>query len=394
MGNAAVWSKPRISRASDQGHRVIPANDGPQHAFHGGASFDAIGADFRDLERRHQVVDADVLDAWYPPAPAVVATLQEHLAWLVKTSPPTHGAGLRAAIAARHGLDPAQILLGGGTSALMYTVFPQLVRAGDTVAILDPKYGEYHHIFAHVLGAKIVPCELDAAAGFAPDPDAIAHTVREHGARLLVMVNPNSPTGVAMPRAGIATLLGQLPADVRIWIDETYVDFAPEVPTAEPLVTHDERLLVAKSMSKFFALSGLRVGYLCAGRQLAATLSRWNPPWSVGLLAQVAAVRALENYAWYQHRAAETHRLRAALATRIDAIAGLRTFPSTTNFVLFETTRVPAPELVARCRQAGVFVRDCGSLSPRFGTSYVRTAVKDASTNERILAGLALAAKT
>jgi histidinol-phosphate/aromatic aminotransferase/cobyric acid decarboxylase-like protein len=367
-------------------------SQGPQHAFHGGASFDAIGADFEDLDRRHQVVDADVLDAWYEPAPAVLETLREHLAWLVKTSPPTHGEGLRAAIAARAGVSPGQVLLGGGTSSLMYTVFPQLVGAGDTVAILDPMYGEYHHVFAHVLGVRVVPCELDAAAGFAPDPLAIARTVRRSGARLLVLVNPNSPTGVAMPRRALEALLAELPEGVQVWIDETYVDFVPEVPTAEPLVARDPRVMVAKSMSKFFALSGLRVGYLCADEAVVATLARRNPPWSVGLLAQCAAVRALEHYPWYRERAAETHLLRAALAAQIDAIPGLRCVPSTTNFLLFATARVPAPDLVAKCRDQGVFVRDCGSLSPRFGTRYVRTAVKDANRNAHIVAALVAAA--
>ena len=368
-------------------------NPTPQHAFHGGASFDAIGSDFADLARRHAIVDADVLDAWYEPAPGVLATLREHLPWLVKTSPPTHGDGLRAAIAARHGLTPAHVILGGGTSALMYLTFPRLVGKGDTVVLLDPMYGEYRHVFEHVLGARVVGCELHEARGFRPDPAAIAAVVASSGAKLLVLVNPNSPTGVVMSAADLRALLAALPPTVRVWIDETYVDFAPDVPTAEPLVANDPRVIVAKSMSKFFALSGLRVGYLCADRALIAQLEVWNPPWSAGLLAQCAAVRALQEYAWYRARSVETQDLRAALAARIDAIPGLRTFAGVTNFVMFATERVPAPVLVARCRDAGVFVRDCGSLSPRFGTRFVRTAVKDAAANERIAAALAGAAR-
>jgi histidinol-phosphate/aromatic aminotransferase/cobyric acid decarboxylase-like protein len=362
-----------------------PAN---QKAFHGGASFDAIGSDFADLSRRHGIVDADVLDAWYEPAPAVLATLREHLPWLVKTSPPTHGDGLRAAIAQRHGLSPQHVLIGGGTSALMFLAFPRLVARGDRVAILDPMYGEYRHIFANVIGADVVACELDEARGFRPDPAAIAAQVEAMGARLLVMVNPNSPTGVGLDAEGLRRLLALLPADVRVWIDETYIDFVPDVPTAEALVGTDRRLVVAKSMSKFFALSGLRVGYLCADPALLADLETFNPPWSAGLLAQCAAVLALREYPWYRGRAAETHHLRDHLAAAIDTIPGLRTFPSTTNFLLFATDRLPAAELVARCRNHGVYLRDCASLSPRFGTRFVRTAVKDPSANAHILAAL------
>lgn len=363
------------------------------HAFHGGASFDAIGVDFGDLNRRAAIVDADVLDAWYEPAPAVLDTLRAHLPWLVKTSPPTHGDGLRDAIAARHGLSPQQVLIGGGTSSLMFLAIPRLVPRGARVAILDPMYGEYRHITEHLLGCAITPCELQESDGFAPDPVAIARTVREAGCRVLILVNPNSPTGRLLDRDGMQRLLRGLPADCRVWIDETYVDFAPDVPTAEPLVAQDARVIVAKSMSKFFALSGLRVGYLVADRGLVAELEPWNPPWSAGLLAQVAAVRALQSYAWYRDRARDTHALREGLAAEIDAIGGLRCMPSTTNFVMFRTERASAATLVARCREDGVFVRDCSSLSPRFGARFVRTAVKDAAANARIVAALRAASR-
>lgn len=366
------------------------AGAGPGHAFHGGASFDAIGSDFGDLQRRHDVVDADVLDAWYEPAPAVLDAVREHLPWLLKTSPPTHGDGLRAAIAARHDLDPAQVLIGGGTSNLMFLALPKLVQKGQRVALLDPMYGEYRHLVERVLGAVVTPCELQEQQQFRPDPRAIAAAAR--GAALLILVNPNSPTGAVLDAAGLRELLALLPRDCRVWIDETYVDFVADVPTAEPLVRTDDRVLVAKSMSKFFALSGIRLGYLACDRALAATLEPWNPPWSAGLLAQLAGVRALQSYAWYRDRAADTRRLRDDLAQTIDAIPGLRSFPSATNFVLFATDRVPAATLVARCREANVFVRDCDSLSPRFRGRFVRTAVKDAAGNARIAAALRAAA--
>ncbi len=275
----------------------------------------------------------------------------------------------------------------------MFLALPKLVAAGDAVALLDPMYGEYRHLVERVLGARVVPCELHERDGFRPDARAIAATATAARAKLLVLVNPNSPTGVGFDGAGLRALLAALPRDCRVWIDETYVDFAPDVPTAEPLVRDDARVIVAKSMSKFFALSGLRVGYLACDRALAASLESWNPPWSAGLLAQVAATRALQSYAWYRERAVETHALREALRARIDAIAGLRCLPSTTNFLLFASERVPAATLVQRCRDQSVFVRDCASLSPRFGARFVRTAVKDAAANARIAQALAAAAR-
>src|SRR5690349_339891 len=100
----------------------------PIHAVHGGAAFDAIGTDFSALERRRDVVGADVLDAWYDPAPSVVAAFAQHLTWLVKTSPPTQADGLERTVCEVRGLPPESVLVGGGSSNLIYLLLPQVVR--------------------------------------------------------------------------------------------------------------------------------------------------------------------------------------------------------------------------------------------------------------------------
>src|ERR1700722_11037077 len=92
----------------------------PARCFHGGAFFDAIGADFDDLRRRTSIINADVLDAWFPPSPAVVDSLREHLPWLMSTSPPIASEGLRRAIARSRNLDEDNVLPGAGSSDLIY----------------------------------------------------------------------------------------------------------------------------------------------------------------------------------------------------------------------------------------------------------------------------------
>src|SRR5437764_8625693 len=88
--------------------------------FHGGSFFEAIGERFDDLTRRHDVVNADVLDAWFPPAPSVLSVLQHHLDWLARTSPPVAAAGLEAAVAAARGLAEESVLVGAGSSDLIF----------------------------------------------------------------------------------------------------------------------------------------------------------------------------------------------------------------------------------------------------------------------------------
>jgi histidinol-phosphate/aromatic aminotransferase/cobyric acid decarboxylase-like protein len=348
---------------------------------HGGASFAAIGADFADLDRRRAIVDADVLDAWYPPAPSVVQEVAAHLEWLMKTSPPTHSEGLRAAIASHVGLPDSCILPGGGTSPFIFSALPRMVSSGDRVCILDPMYGEYRHVLENLVGAEVVSVPLAPERDFRVDPQALLEAAK--GCRLVIVVNPNSPTGQCLSRDEWEEIRRGLPETTRVWVDETYIDFAPGRPSVEPWVADDPRFVVAKSLSKFFALSGLRVGYLAADSAFIREVERFTPPWSVGTLAQVAAVRALEAYDYYQAKASETHALRQAMSDALDEMPGLRCVGSVTNFLMFEAPSASA--LVEGARKQGVYLRDCGSLSQRFADRYVRTAVKSAEENGRII---------
>lgn len=358
--------------------------DQPTHAVHGGAFFDAIGVDFQSLQRKDEVINADVLDAWYDPSPRVISALREHLPWLVRTSPPTHGEGLVKVISEVRGIPEDHIIVGNGTSSLMYLALPHIVRKGSKVTLLDPMYGEYEHIFRQVLHCDINFVELHANENFRLNVNHLIAAGRDSD--LIALVNPNSPTGVGVDRQFVADLLQALPRSTKVWIDETYVDYAPGT-TAEPLVD-DPRLIIAKSMSKFYGLSGLRVGYLAGSPQVLGAMQTEAPPWSVGLLGQVGAVEALRDTAYYDARSAETHAYREQFVAALAQIPGMRPIPSTTNFVMVELDQPIAADLTQRCAAQDVFIRNCDSLSPRFQGHFIRLAVKPPSQQERILATL------
>lgn len=353
---------------------------GPKVAVHGGAFFERIGVRFDDLSRRSEVINADVLDAWYDPAPSVVAAIAEYLPWLIRTSPPTHGEGLREEISEARGVPLDRIAIGSGSSSLMFTAIPLIASTVTHAVVLDPCYGEYPHLLEHVIGCQVsrIPLPLD---DFRPDARTIAQACAE--ADLLVLVNPNSPTGVGLTRAFMVDLLGQLPPTCRVWLDETYIDFMPGSQSLEPLTASEPRLIVSKSMSKFYALSGLRVGYLVAEPELVERMATLTPPWSVGLIGQLAAVEALKARPYYEAMTAETHRLRGILSAGMAAIPGWRVIPSDVNFVM---AQVPDADAVcARLRDQGIFIRQCDSLSPRFHNDFIRIAVKSEPEIAKIL---------
>ncbi len=358
----------------------------PNHACHGGASFEAIGVTFDSLDSRGGIVDADVLDAWYDPAPGVISSLSAHLAWLVKTSPPTHADGLRKVLAEARGLKPEQILLGGGTSFLMFLALPRLLPPKPKVLILDPCYGEYPHLIEEVLGGQMIRLPLQPEADFDPDINDLIRL--SEGADMVILVNPNSPTGRVISLDEMLRLAESLRPEQKLWIDETYIDFAPGVPTFEPHLPAFPNVIISKSLSKYYALSGLRIGCLEMEPSLVEELSRFSPPWSVGLPAQLAAVEALRAPTWYQQRVLETRALRDEMADQLSQLPGVSVVPSSTNFLLLHLHQGGAARTAEEARTRNVFLRDCSSLTHHLKDRLIRSAVKDQASNQKIVEAL------
>ena len=361
----------------------------PAACFHGGAFFDAIGPRFDHLEKHRDIINADVLDAWFPPSPKVLAALHEHLPWLLRTSPPTACEGLVETIAAARGVAPANILPGAGSSDLIFRALRHWLTPASHALILDPTYGEYAHVLEKVIGCTVDRLTLSARDGFAVDLARLEAALAD-GYDLVVLVNPNSPTGRHIPREKLAAVLRQAPQRTRVWVDETYVEYAGPGESLERFAAASENVLVCKSMSKVYALSGVRAAYLCAGPHQLEALRAITPPWVVSLPAQVAAVRALQDPDYYAARHAETALLREHFAAQLRSL-GLEVVPGIANFILCQlpSNGPDAATVVKRCREHGVFLRDASVMGTQLGTHALRLAVKDAATNERILAVLA-----
>jgi len=365
-----------------------------ESCFHGGASFEAIGVTFADLDRRESVVNADVLDAWFPPAPGAVSAIQKHLSWLLRTSPPQDGLGLVQTIARERTLPIDSIAIGAGSSSLIYLAFQQYLTARSRVLLPDPTYGEYAHVFDHIIGCRTEVLSLAREHGFRIDPEVLIDRMTRDRLDLIVIVNPNNPTGRRMRRAELERVCAAAPAHTRIWIDEAYIDFAASGESLENFAARSANVIVCKSLSKAYGLSGARVAYLCGPPALMKEIRRATPPWAVSLPAQVAAVAALQDPAYYAVRYSETALLRDALATTlVDTIPGIEIVGSCANFLLCE---LPAdgPDAAAvceACRVDGVFLRDAGRTSRRLGRYALRIAVKDRADNARIVRALARA---
>ncbi|BBC36609.1 Aminotransferase [Streptomyces graminofaciens] len=361
----------------------------PDGCEHGGASFTAIGTDFRSLDRRLQVVAADVLDAWFPPAPGVRAALTEDPAWAARTSPPTGAEGLVAEISAARGLPAETLAVGAGSSDLIFRAFGQWLTPESRVLLMDPGYGEYAHVTERVIGCRVDRFPLRREDGWRIDPARLSAAVGSDRYDLVVVVNPNNPTGRHAPAAELRSLIAAAPPRTRWWIDEAYLGYVDLSESLADLAAMDPRVVACTSLSKMYALSGMRAAYLVAEPTTAAQLRRHTPPWPVSLPAQLAAVAALRDPAYYSDCWLRTHALRRQLAADLAVLdEAVVVEEGVANFL---TVTLPsggpsAAQLVNECRRHDVYLRDLSPLSSEYQGRTVRIAVRDTAENARIVA--------
>src|SRR5262249_19608250 len=156
--------------------------------------------------------------------PKVLAALQQFLPWLLRTSPPTACEGLIETIAQARGVAPENILPGAGSSDLIFRALRHWLTPSSHALILDPTYGEYAHVLEQVIGCTVDKLTLAREDNYAVDLKFLQAALEDEY-DLVILVNPNSPTGQHIPRADLESVLAKVPLPTRIWIDETYIDY-------------------------------------------------------------------------------------------------------------------------------------------------------------------------
>jgi len=355
-------------------------------AYHGGAFWDGINPEFDLLEKSNYVINADVLDAWFDPSPKVIEKISKFLLLVIKTSPPTHSEGLIKAISENRKIPKNHIVVGGGSSNLTFVFFQTILQKNDKVLILDPMYGEYAHIFKNVLDVELVIHKLVADNDFVVDYASLDEAIQLNNPSLVVIVNPNSPTGKYWGKENILQLIKSYPNIIFI-IDETYIDYVGKEKSVEVDTIKYQNLVVIKSMSKVYALSGVRVGYLVSHPEILDKVSPFIPPWSVSLVGQIAGVEVLKDEEYYKAKWNETHCLRESMMKELQSDS-IKIFDSVANFFLIQLKNNSAEKIVNELKNQNIYIRNCDSMSFQFNDNFIRIAVKDKKTNKVVVEAL------
>jgi histidinol-phosphate/aromatic aminotransferase/cobyric acid decarboxylase-like protein len=260
---------------------------------------------------------------------------------------------MRRVIPRMRGVDERSILTGAGSSDLIFLALRHWLTRNSRVLILDPMYGEYAHVVEQVIGCgDRLP--LARSSQYDVDLEQLGECLAR-GYDAAFIVNPNSPTGRHVPRRALEHVIRAAPRRTLFWIDERYVDYAGRGESLETFAAASDNVIVCKSMSKAYALSGVRAAYLSGPATLVDQLRGITPPWPVSLLAQIAACAALRSVDYYEQQWRETHVLREELATwlrELDWEACVREL----SVVSSCGRRTDGGDVIAECRRRNLFL--------------------------------------
>jgi histidinol-phosphate aminotransferase len=312
----------------------------------------------------------------YGPSPRIWDALR---AVPIGRHPDPRAAPLRNALAEMQGVGARQLIVGNGSVDLIYHLAVAYLHAGDRMLIVAPTFGEYA-ASAAIMGAEIVEYRARPENDFAIDIDALLVLARRCDPRFIFLCNPNNPTGKYLTRDDIERILRACP-DALLVLDEAFMRFVADAWDARDLLRSDN-LLILRSLTKDYALTGLRVGYAMAAPSIIESLEKVQPPWSVNAFAQAATIAALRDE---QHLRDSLAALACAKSDLVSDLVrlGLRVIPSETHFFLAQVAS--ASEFVRQLCEHKIIVRDGTSWGlPNF----VRIATRTPEENARLVSAI------
>nr|MBI4380664.1 histidinol-phosphate transaminase [candidate division NC10 bacterium] len=313
------------------------------------------------------------------PSPQAVRALREALSNSHRY-PDGGGYYLKRALADRLEVTSEHLILGNGCNEILDLMARCFLLPGDEVVIADPAFVLYG-MLAHLQGCEKILVPLK---GWTHDLEAMAKAVTSK-TKMVFIGNPNNPTGTAVKPGEIEAFMQAVSEDVLVVIDEAYIEYVPEelVPDSVGFVRQGRWVIVLRTFSKIYGLAGLRIGYGIAPPSMVELLNRARAPFNTNVLAQRAALAALDDR---QHIASsrKVNELGKAYLTTELGRLGLQGPPSAANFLLIDLKRDGRAVAEALLRK-GVIVRPLGG---RYLSTHIRVTIGTPPENERFIEAL------
>ena len=325
------------------------------------------------------------------PPPCIRSIIERHIEDLQRYPDPEAQA-LREAIAAFHRVAPDTILPGNGAAELIGLLarFRPIAKA----VMVVPPFSEYAWAGEHS-GAAVVVEEVVADEDHQFEIEMSAKTWGEKlaGADVVFLCNPNNPTGAVVRRDAVLRLAEWCrQAGALFVVDEAFVDFTehPEQVSILPDALQEDHVVVLRSLTKSFAVPGLRLGYLAAHEALVRALRALQPPWPLNTFALAVGEQLVKETAYLQQSRCMTARWREEFQRLLQALPVLTAFPSHTNFLLcrLQTAQRTSADLARRLAAQGLLIRTCDDFRGLEPGRFIRLAVRTPEDNARLVHAL------
>lgn len=347
------------------------------------------GGELRNFSERFGIPEAEILDFSsninpLGPPESVIALYQESVGEL-QAYPDSEALEFRREAARHFPLWPENVIAGNGAVELLDLIV-RFLRPKRAL-VVEPAFLEYRRLLKRE-GAEIRSLFLKDRADFNFSLPELVNTLG--GNDLLILGHPNNPTGTHFAKEALPVLLAEAKRrNVFVVLDEAFADWIPEVSFARE-VRDDSFFFVVRSLTKFFALPGIRIAYGLGSRKLIEKLMAHQTVWSVNRLAQKLGTAALRDESFTAASRRWLREERNWLASRLAALPGFKVFESATNFLLVR--HAPRPDRAPLFEEMGrqkIYVRDLSEL-PGLGPTYFRVSVKRREDNLKLMEALQL----
>jgi histidinol-phosphate aminotransferase len=319
-----------------------------------------------------------------PPLPAVLDAIAD-AARQINRYPDGSAYRLTRALADHLGVDTGRILLGNGSNEVLDMLVRALVSPGENFL-----YSEHSFIVYALAGSvhfetgRAIPMQ----AGWRHDLAAMADAIDDR-TKLVIVCNPNNPTGTYSTREEFEAFYRRVPEDVVVAVDEAYYEYvvAEDYPQLLPMLEERPNLVVLRTFSKIHSLAGLRLGFGVGDPDLVGELQKTREPFNVNMLGQAAAIACLEHRDEVAPRARRNREQLERVAAEL-ARLGLDVVPSQTNFIFCTLSGRSGGELSQELLGRGVIVRPMDAFGLPDGQGAVRISIGTPAENERCLAAL------
>jgi threonine-phosphate decarboxylase len=298
--------------------------------------------------------------------------------------PDSNSTELRQVIASHFGIDRDNIVVGNGSTELMYLFAEVFMKKGDQAIMPAPTFGEYASAVCKTGEATKF---IKLGKTFIVEPESFKRDMI--GAKLVFLCNPNNPTSKLISQETLKDIIETaLAQDTLVFLDEDFLEFVDTNKSLSMInkIGKYPNLFVLRSFTKIYGLTGLRVGYGIANPEVINVLSSAKIPWNVNCIAQTAAVAALKDEQHLQITLELIRKEKAWLMEEFGKFSGFKFNAPDANFFFIDVRKsgFTAAELKSKMLKQGILIRDCTSFNG-LDEFYIRVAVKTHNENERML---------